>query len=84
MDPARPACCQTSFPFDPVGFEAVNDLGRINVETTDELPDTRGTPEAIPQLFITRALKTPEDDRALGMIKTEVEALCQTFPLYPA
>jgi glycine hydroxymethyltransferase len=34
--------------------------------------------------FITRALKTPEDDRALGMIKAEVEALCQKFPLYPA
>jgi len=34
--------------------------------------------------FITRALKTPEDDRALGMIRAEVEALCQKFPLYPA
>jgi glycine/serine hydroxymethyltransferase len=34
--------------------------------------------------FITRALKTPEDDRALGMVKTEVEALCKKFPLYPA
>jgi glycine hydroxymethyltransferase len=34
--------------------------------------------------FITRALKTPEDDRALGTIRNEVEALCQKFPLYPA
>ena len=34
--------------------------------------------------FITRALKTPEDDRALGMVRAEVEALCQKFPLYPA
>ena len=34
--------------------------------------------------FITRALKTPEDDRALAMIRTEVEALCEKFPLYPA
>ena len=33
--------------------------------------------------FIARALKTPEDDRALGMIRTEVEALCRKFPLYP-
>ncbi len=33
--------------------------------------------------LITRALKTPEDDRALGMIRTEVEALCRKFPLYP-
>jgi glycine hydroxymethyltransferase len=34
--------------------------------------------------FITRALKTPEDDRALGMVRAEVEALCTKFPLYPA
>ena len=34
--------------------------------------------------FITRALKTPEDDRALAMVRAEVEALCQKFPLYPA
>src|SRR5581483_2418850 len=33
--------------------------------------------------LITRALKTPEDDRALDMVKTEVEALCRKFPLYP-
>ena len=30
-----------------------------------------------------RALKTPDDDRALGTVRTEVEALCQKFPLYP-
>ena len=34
--------------------------------------------------FITRALKAPEDDRALAMIRAEVEALCEKFPLYPA
>jgi glycine hydroxymethyltransferase len=33
--------------------------------------------------LITRALKTPDDDRALGMIRAEVEALCRRFPLYP-
>jgi glycine hydroxymethyltransferase len=33
--------------------------------------------------FITRALTTPEDDRALGTIRSEVEALCEKFPLYP-
>src|SRR5205085_2129492 len=33
--------------------------------------------------LITRALKTPDDDRALAMIRAEVEALCRTFPLYP-
>ena len=33
--------------------------------------------------FITRALRTPEDDGALKMIGAEVEALCRKFPLYP-
>ena len=33
--------------------------------------------------LIARALGTPEDDRALGMIRTEVETLCRKFPLYP-
>src|SRR6184192_511520 len=33
--------------------------------------------------FIARALKDPDDDRALAAIRTEVEALCRKFPLYP-
>jgi glycine hydroxymethyltransferase len=33
--------------------------------------------------FIIRALRTPDDDAALGMIRTEVERLCRKFPLYP-
>jgi len=33
--------------------------------------------------LIARALKTPEDDHALVMIRAEVEALCRKFPLYP-
>jgi len=48
---------------------------------------TRGMKEAEMDTiagFIARALKTPEDDRALGMVRAEVEALCQKFPLYPA
>src|SRR5262245_36005984 len=32
--------------------------------------------------MIARALKTPDDDTALGAIKTEVETLCRKFPLY--
>jgi len=46
---------------------------------------TRGMREAemdmIGELFA-RALQTPEDDRALGMVRTEVESLCRKFPLY--
>jgi glycine hydroxymethyltransferase len=33
--------------------------------------------------LITRALQSPEDDAALGMVKVEVEKLCRMFPLYP-
>jgi glycine hydroxymethyltransferase len=38
--------------------------------------------ETIAEL-ISRALETRDDDRALGMIRTEVETLCRKFPLYP-
>ena len=47
---------------------------------------TRGMREAemdtIAEL-ITRALTAPADDRALAMVRTEVETLCRKFPLYP-
>jgi glycine hydroxymethyltransferase len=33
--------------------------------------------------LITRALATPEDERALAVVRHEVEALCRKFPLYP-
>ena len=33
--------------------------------------------------LIARALKTPNDDAALGMVREEVERLCRKFPLYP-
>jgi glycine hydroxymethyltransferase len=33
--------------------------------------------------LIVRALKTPDDEPALGMVRQEVERLCRKFPLYP-
>jgi glycine hydroxymethyltransferase len=33
--------------------------------------------------LIARALAAPDDDRALGAVRDEVEALCRKFPLYP-
>jgi glycine hydroxymethyltransferase len=33
--------------------------------------------------FIARVLSTPEDEHVLAMVKSEVEALCRKFPLYP-
>jgi glycine hydroxymethyltransferase len=44
-------------------------LGEAEMETIAEL--------------ITRALKTPDDDAALAMVRSEVESLCRKFPLYP-
>ena len=47
---------------------------------------TRGMREAEMETvgdLLMRALKTPEDDRALAMVRAEVEALCRKFPLYP-
>jgi glycine hydroxymethyltransferase len=33
--------------------------------------------------YIARALASPENEAALAMVRTEVEALCRKFPLYP-
>jgi glycine hydroxymethyltransferase len=47
---------------------------------------TRGMREPEMDLIgelIVRALKTPDDEAALGMIRIEVERLCRKFPLYP-
>ena len=33
--------------------------------------------------LIARALQAPDDDRALAMVRAEVETLCRKFPLYP-
>ena len=47
---------------------------------------SRGMREAEMDLIgelIARALESPDDDGALGMIRAEVEKLCRKFPLYP-
>jgi len=47
---------------------------------------TRGMREAEMEIIgelIARALKTPEDEGALTMVRMEVETLCRKFPLYP-
>jgi glycine hydroxymethyltransferase len=33
--------------------------------------------------FIARVLASPDDERATSMVRSEVEALCRAFPLYP-
>jgi glycine hydroxymethyltransferase len=47
---------------------------------------TRGMREAEMDLvgdLIARVLASPDDERALGTVKDEVERLCRAFPLYP-
>ena len=47
---------------------------------------TRGMGETEMDLigeFIVRVLSKPDDERTLGIVRREVEALCQRFPLYP-
>jgi glycine hydroxymethyltransferase len=47
---------------------------------------TRGMGETDMDLiagYIARALQSPDDGAALTMVKSEVEALCRKFPLYP-
>jgi glycine hydroxymethyltransferase len=47
---------------------------------------TRGMRETEMDLvgdLIARALRSPEDETALAMIRDEVERLCRRFPLYP-
>jgi glycine hydroxymethyltransferase len=46
---------------------------------------TRGMREAEMEhigTLIARVLAAPDDDRVIGMVKTEVEQLCERFPLY--
>src|SRR5438105_3441917 len=47
---------------------------------------TRGMREAEMDVIaelVTRALQTASDDRALALVRGEVETLCRKFPLYP-
>jgi glycine hydroxymethyltransferase len=48
---------------------------------------TRGMREAEMDVIgdlIARVLKSPDDERALTMVRMEVETLCRKFPLYPS
>jgi glycine hydroxymethyltransferase len=48
---------------------------------------TRGMQEAEMEVvgdLVARVLASPEDDRALAIVKAEVERLCRRFPLYPS
>jgi glycine hydroxymethyltransferase len=80
LDKAGITVNKNAIPFDPnppmvasgirIGTPAVTTRGMREVEM-----DTIGE-------LIARALTAPSDDRALAMVRTEVETLCRKFPLY--
>jgi glycine hydroxymethyltransferase len=81
LDKAGITVNKNAIPFDPhppmvasgirIGTPAITTRGMrdADMDTVAEL--------------ITRALRTPDDDRALAMVRAEVEILCRKFPLYP-
>ena len=72
---------KNAIPFDqnpPMGASGIR-VGTLAVTT-------RGMQEAEMDTIgdlIARVLASSDDERALGMVKAEVERLCRRFPLYP-
>jgi glycine hydroxymethyltransferase len=81
LDKAGITVNKNAIPFDPNPPMVASGirLGTPAVTTRGMREDEMDTVAEL----ITRALQTPDDDRALAMVRTEVETLCRKYPLYP-
>ncbi|MFN2428074.1 MAG: serine hydroxymethyltransferase [Candidatus Binatia bacterium] len=82
LDEARITTNRNTVPFDPRSPFVTSGV-RIGTPAVT----TRGMQEAEMReiaLFISRALKSPDDASTLHGVATDVEALCRRFPIYPA
>jgi glycine hydroxymethyltransferase len=81
LDKAGITVNKNAIPFDPNPPMVASGI-RLGTPAVTTRGMREGEMDAVAEL-ITRALQTPDDDRALAMVRTEVEALCRKFPLYP-
>jgi glycine hydroxymethyltransferase len=72
---------KNAIPFDPNPPMVASGI-RLGTPAVTTRGMREGEMDTVAEL-ITRALRTPDDDRALAMVRTEVETLCRKFPLYP-
>jgi glycine hydroxymethyltransferase len=81
LDKAGITVNKNAIPFDPNPPMVASGI-RLGTPAVTTRGMREGEMDTVAEL-ITRALQTPDDDRALAMVRTEVETLCQKFPLYP-
>jgi glycine hydroxymethyltransferase len=81
LDKAGITVNKNAIPFDPNPPMVASGI-RLGTPAVTTRGMREGEMDTVAEL-ITRALHTPDDDRALAMVRTEVETLCRKFPLYP-
>jgi glycine hydroxymethyltransferase len=81
LDKAGITVNKNAIPFDPNPPMVASGI-RVGTPAVTTRGMREGEMDTVAEL-ITRALRTPDDDRALAMVRTEVESLCRKFPLYP-
>jgi glycine hydroxymethyltransferase len=81
LDKAGITVNKNAIPFDPNPPMVASGI-RIGTPAVTTRGMREGEMDAIAEL-VARVLQTPDDDRALTMVRGEVETLCRKFPLYP-